>query len=93
MLQAHWFFKNINLFYFLFFMAVLDLCCCVWAFSSFREWRLHSSHGLQASHGGFSCGAQYLECVGSAVAAFRLSCLTAGGILVLEPGIEPITLH
>ena len=73
---------------------MLDLCCCVVGLSSFREWRLLSSHDLQASRGGLSCcGAQSPECVGSVVAAFRLSCLTACGILDPEPGIEPITLH
>ena len=38
-------FKNVYLFLFL---AALGLCCCVWAFSSCREWGLRfvMVHGL-----------------------------------------------
>ena len=50
--------KFFNLFYLLIylFLAVLDLCCCTWAFSSFGEQELLSSCSAQASHrDGFSC--------------------------------------
>ena len=41
------------------FLAALDLCCCVRAFSSFSEWGLLSSCSARASHcSGFSCGAR-----------------------------------
>ena len=37
-------------------MAVLDLRCCAWAFSSCSEWGATLRCGAQASHcGGFSC--------------------------------------
>ena len=38
---------------YLLFLAVLGLCCCVWAFSNCSESGLFSSCGEQASH----CGA------------------------------------
>ena len=38
------------------FLAVLGLCCSVWAFSSCNKQGLHSSCGMLASHcAGFSC--------------------------------------
>ena len=40
-------FFKINIFIFILFLAVLDLRCCAWAFSSCSEWASH--------HGGFSC--------------------------------------
>ena len=49
----HFFFIFIHLF-----LAVLGLCCCMWAFSSCRDQGLFSSCGVQTSYcGGFSCGA------------------------------------
>ena len=37
-------------------MAVLDLCSCSWAFSSYGKRRLLLGFGAQASHcGAFSC--------------------------------------
>ena len=42
------------------------------------------------AHGLSSCGAQALECMGSVVAACRLSYPAACGILVPQPGIEPM---
>ena len=38
-----------------------------------------------------SCGAWALECAGSVVAARGLSCSAACGILLLRPGIEPVS--
>ena len=39
-----------------YFLAVLGLCCCTWAFSNCGEQELISSCGAQASHCvGFSC--------------------------------------
>ena len=46
-----------------------------------------ASRGLLCS----SCGARALECTGSVAVARRLSCLTARGILVPRPGIEPVS--
>ena len=46
-----------------FFLVVLGLCRCVWAFSSCDEQGLLSNCGAWASHsGGFSCGAQGPVC-------------------------------
>ena len=46
-------FKKMSIYLFL---AALDLCCCVRAFSSFSEWGLLSSCSTRASHrSGFSC--------------------------------------
>ena len=58
--------KFLVLFYFL---AVLGLCCLVWAFSSCSEWG-NSSLQFWASH----CRAQALDSVveGSVVAAHRI---------------------
>ena len=40
----------------LFIWLALYLCCCMWAFSSCREWEILSSCGAWASHcDGFSC--------------------------------------
>ena len=39
------------------FLAMQDLCCCLWAFSGCSKWRLLSSCGVWASHCGFSCAA------------------------------------
>ena len=59
---------------FFFFLALLGLHCCAWAFSSPGEQRLLSSCSVQASHcGGFSyCVAWALECAGFS------SCSTQG---------------
>ena len=56
-------------------MAVLDLCCCTWAFSSHREWGLLSSCRARASHrAGFSrYRAQTLGTRASVVTWHRLS--------------------
>ena len=65
--------KNfLNLFYLLIylFLAVLGLCCCTWAFSSFGEWELLSVCSAQASHcDGFSCCTAWALWRASAVAA------------------------
>ena len=70
------FFFNVYLFIYIY-LAVLDLCCCVQAFSSCREQELLSSCCVQACHcGGFSCcGAQALGCMGSVILACGLSTL------------------
>ena len=39
----------------------------------------------------FHCGTQALELAGSVVAAHRLSCPTACGILIPQPGIKPMS--
>ena len=44
-----------------------------------------------AAHGPSSCGLQVLEHVGSVTAGPRLSCSSACGILVPQPGIEPMS--
>ena len=44
-------------------LAALDLCCCMWAFSSCSEWGLLSSCSAWASDcSSFSCGTQAPEC-------------------------------
>lgn len=81
-----------SVFLFILFWALLGLHCCTRAFSGC---------GKQTSHcGGFSCcRAQALghrvsgvACSGSAVAAHRLSCLTACGIF-LNQGSNSCPLH
>ena len=68
--------KNLYLF-----LVVLGLCCCLQALSSCSEQGLLFSCGARAQCGGFSCrGAQILGCLGSAVAACRISCSTASGL-------------
>ena len=48
------------------YLAMLGLCCYVWAFSSCSDHGLLSNCGAQACHcGGFSCwGAHALRCTG-----------------------------
>ena len=64
-------------------MAVLGHCCCKWAFSSGeRELRtvvgsLLSEHRIQGT--------------GSVVVVLGLSCSAAGGILLPQPRIEPVS--
>jgi len=91
---------------FIYFLAILHLHCCVWAFSSCLEQRLLSSCGAQASHGGgFSCcraqalgcgplvvAAHGLESTGSVVLVQGLSCSTASGIF-LDQGLNPCLPH
>ena len=85
-------------------MAVLGLCCCIWAFPSCGQWEGGKlGCGVRASHcGSFSCwGAQALggtgfsSCgarVGSVVAAPGLSCSTACGIFLVQ-GLNLSLLH
>ena len=60
---------------FFFFLVVLGICLCVWAFSSCDEQGLLSNCGARASHcGGFSCcGAQLLGTWASEDVAWGLS--------------------
>ena len=44
-----------------------------------------------AAHGPSSCGLQALERVGSVIAGPRLSCSSACGNLVPQPGMEPMS--
>ena len=57
------------------FLAVLDLCCCVWIFFSYTEWARLSGCSARASCcGGFSCrGAGVLGSWASIAAAHKLS--------------------
>ena len=92
-LQAEWvflLFKNLSIYLFL---AVLDLCCCAWAFSSCGE-PGYSSLQRQASHcGGFSCcGARALGTWASVVVAYGLSCSVARGTFS-DQGLNPCLLH
>ena len=79
------------------FLAVLGLCCCMWALSSFRElkqllfsvfsswWRLLSwSMGSQAHR------LQWLQSVGSIVVALWAEPLLSMWALS-RPGIEPVS--
>ena len=73
-----------------FFLAMLGLHCCAWAFSTCSEWGLLSSGDAQASHCiGFSLGV--FGCMGSVVVANGLTCLMACGILVPGPRIESVS--
>ena len=90
---------------FIYFLAILHLHCCVWAFSSCLEHGC-SGCGAQASHGGgFSCcraqalgcgplvvAAHGLESTGSVVMAQGLSCSMASGIF-LDQGLNPCLSH
>ena len=84
------FFIFLNKFIYLFSLAALGLCCCVWAFSGC---------GSQASHcGGFSCcRAQALGTQASVVVAHRLSsCGSRAQLLhgmwdLPGPGLEPVS--
>ena len=62
-----------------FILALLGLCCCMWALCSCGEWGLLSSCGVWASHNsGFSCcRAWALDVQVSVVAAPRLSSCAA----------------
>ena len=52
------------------FLAVLDLCCCVWIFFSYTQWARLSGCGAQASLcGGFSCRGAGVLCSWSSIAA------------------------
>ena len=70
------------IFIFIYFLAVLYLCCCSWASFNCGEWGLLSSCGVRASHwGDFSCcGARALGVQASVLAAleFRLATLEHG---------------
>ena len=86
------------------FGALLGLRCCVWPSSSCREWGPLSSWGAQASHcRGISCcrawapgarGPPSLGLTGSGGSAQQLwhMGLVAPGHVLLEPGIEPMSL-
>ena len=101
---ANFFFFEIYLF--ILFMAVLSLCCCMWAFSSYGKWRLLSSCCVRASHCNNSSywGTQAPGCVGSVVVACGLlstgsvvvtnglSCSMACGIFP-DQGLNPCPLH
>ena len=82
----------LTIFYFIllvyiFILAELSLCFGAWAFSSCTSQGL-----LWLQCAAFSCyRAWALECTGSAVAMHGLSCPVACGILVPQPGIEPIS--
>ena len=72
-----------KIFYFIF-LAMLGLCCCLQAFSSYSKWGLLSSCSAPASyHGGFSCyRAQAL--------GHRLSSHGQGMWDLLRAGIKPM---
>ena len=89
---------------FVYVLAVLGLCCCVRAFSSFEEQRLLSDCGMRASHwGGFSCcrvqalgrvglsscGSPVLECVLSGCGTW--ASLPCHVWHLPRPGIEPVS--
>ena len=48
-------------------------------------------HGLPHRSGSSCCGTQVLGCAGSVVAVHGLSCPTVCGILVPQPGTEPVS--
>ena len=88
------------------FLAVLDLCCCTWAFSSCRELGLTLQSGSWAACcGGFSCceawalgHAGFRSCSPLApkhrllVVAHRLHCPVAHGVFPGQ-GSNPRLLH
>ena len=77
LLVIYYFFKLINLF-----LAVLGLCCCVWAASSCNAWAFH--------WGDFSYWRAWaLGHVGSEVAGHGLSCPLACDSLAPGSGMEP----
>ena len=97
---SHYYLKIIYLF-----VAVLGLCSCVWAFTSFGKLGLLSSCGVPASHcSGCSCcwaqapghvgsvaGTHRLQSKGSVVVVHELSC--PGSMWNLpRPGIELMSL-
>ena len=66
---------------FIYFLAVVGLCCHMQAFSSWDERGLLSSCGAWVSYcGGFSCCRAWALDVGSEVVAHRLSCSAAHAI-------------
>ena len=72
------------------YLAVLGLCCCMWALSRLWEWGLLSSCDVHASRwGGFSCcksmGSRVLK--GSAVVTLGLRCPLACEIEPLSPAL------
>ena len=79
-----------------FFLAVLDLCCYAWTFSSCSELALLSSCSAWASHcSGFSCGSQALgtwALVLTGVVVHRLSCSVAWKVF-LDQGSNQCPLH
>ena len=68
-------------------LGVLGLCCCMWAFSSCGEWRVHSTVHSSA---GFSVRWLLLWSTGSR--ARRFSCLAVGGIFQ-DQGSNLCPLH
>ena len=75
------FFVFLNIYLFIWLHRVLVAAC--------RIFHCGTQASLVVAHGLHSCNVQTLECAGSVVAACRLSCPTARGILVPQPGIEP----
>ena len=76
----------------MYFLAVLDLHGCVWAFSNCGEWRLLffgvRGGGLLIEEASLVGGAYVLGCAGSVVVVYGLSC--PGGMWNLpRSGIEP----
>ena len=67
-----------------------DLHCGTWDLSLQRAGSSLRHAGSRAC-GLSSCGMWALECAGSVVAACRLSCPVACGILVPRPGIKPMS--
>ena len=66
------------------------MCVCFcFVFLKYLFIQLHQV--LVAACGIFHCGTRAPEDAGSVVAARRLSCPTACGILVPRPGIEPVS--
>ena len=83
-----------------------DLCCNIWdlfiaacglfvvmrgLLSSCGTWAPEHPGSVVAACGLSSCDMWALEPVGSVVVACRLSCPMACGILVPQPGIEPVS--
>ena len=84
--------KNVCWFSYLF-LAVMDLNCCTWAFSSCSEQRLLSGCGVWASYrSGFSWQSRGSRAQASVVVALGLRCPKAcGGLLDQES--NPCSLH
>ena len=81
---------------YLLFLAVLGLCCCVWAFSSCGKGEPLSSCGTRASlvaeHRLMASRLQQLQQRGSAVAVHWLSCPRACEIFP-DQGLNPCPLY
>ena len=83
----------IKIFFVYLFLTMLGLCCCTWAFSSFREQGLLSSGGMWAAHCSlFSCYRSGVWSVQLCSCGQRLSCPTVCEILP-DQGPNWCSLH